>query len=208
MSKSLNNAIGIQEPASEMYGKLMSINDELMWKYYTFLTDLTQSQIAAMQAEVATGNLHPMQAKKNLAHSITADFHSPAEADAAAESWATQFQQKGVADNLEEIEVPFSEVESPQFPNLIRLPNLLVKLGLASSNGEAARKIKEGAVSMNGLKIDGLNQDGPGYRIDNDILISKPPIKISVRLGKRAKLAAITMTDEEYDRSLRHAQRS
>jgi tyrosyl-tRNA synthetase len=99
MSKSLGNAIGIQEPASEMYGKLMSINDELMWKYWTFLTDLPQSQIDAMRASVAAGKLHPMQAKKDLAHSITADFHSAAEADAAAESWATQFQQKGVAED-------------------------------------------------------------------------------------------------------------
>jgi tyrosyl-tRNA synthetase len=105
MSKSLGNAIGVNDPASEMYGKLMSINDDLMWKYYTFLTDLPHSQIDAMQAEVAAGSLHPMQAKKNLAHSITADFHSPSEADQAAESWATQFQQKGVADDAPEVSI-------------------------------------------------------------------------------------------------------
>src|ERR1700761_2654060 len=67
MSKSLNNAIGIKDPAPDMYGKLMSISDELMWKYYTFLTDKKQSEITAMQADVARGELHPMQAKKNLA---------------------------------------------------------------------------------------------------------------------------------------------
>src|SRR3984885_2030691 len=105
MSKSLGNAIGINEPASEMYGKLMSISDELMWRYWTFLTDLPQSQIDAMQGPVAGGALHPMQAKKTLARPITADFHSPAEADAAAESWATQFQQKGVAEDLPEVEI-------------------------------------------------------------------------------------------------------
>ena len=104
MSKSLGNAIGIKEPATEMYGKLMSINDELMWKYWTFLTDLPQSQIDAMRARVAAGKLHPMQAKKDLAHTITADFHSAAEADAAAENWATQFQQKGVAEDLPEVD--------------------------------------------------------------------------------------------------------
>ncbi len=204
MSKSLGNAIGVNDPASEMYGKLMSINDDLMWKYYTFLTDLPQSQIDAMRETVTRGELHPMQAKKNLAHSITADFHSPAEADHAAESWATQFQQKGVADNLEEVEVPFSEIESPilSSTNLIRLATLLVRLGLASSNGEATRKMNEGAVSVEGLK-----QRGPGYGIDNELLTSKPPIKISVRLGKRAKVAAITMTDEEYARCLKRAQR-
>jgi len=204
MSKSLGNAIGVNDPASEMYGKLMSINDDLMWKYYTFLTDLKQSEIDALHADVSAGKLHPMQAKKNLAHSITADFHSPAEADHAAESWATQFQQKGVADNLEEVEVPFSEIESPMLSstNLIRLATLLVRLGLASSNGEATRKMNEGAVSVEGLK-----QRGPGYGIDNELLTSKPPIKISVRLGKRAKVAAITMTDEEYARCLKRAQR-
>ena len=78
MSKSLGNAIGINDPAPDMYGKLMSINDDLMWKYWTFLTDLPQAQIDAMQARVISGDLHPMQAKKDLAHTITADFHSPA----------------------------------------------------------------------------------------------------------------------------------
>jgi len=191
MSKSLGNAIGIQEPASEMYGKLMSINDELMWKYWTFLTDLPQSQIDAMRASVAAGKLHPMQAKKDLAHSITADFHTAAEADTAAEGWATQFQQKGVAEDLEEVEIPLLDVESPQFPNVIRLASLLVKLGLAASNGEATRKLNEGAIS-----IDGIKQTGPGYHIANELLIGESPIKLAVRLGKRAKVATITMTQE------------
>jgi tyrosyl-tRNA synthetase len=78
MSKSLDNAIGIKDPAPDMYGKLMSINDDLMWRYWTFLTDLPQSQIDTMKATVASGELHPMQAKKNLAHAITTDFHSTA----------------------------------------------------------------------------------------------------------------------------------
>jgi tyrosyl-tRNA synthetase len=197
MSKSLGNAIGINEPAAEMYGKLMSISDELMWKYWIFLTDKKISEIKEMQDLVAAGELHPMQAKKDLAHSITADFHSAAAADAAAENWAKQFQQKGVADDLEVVDVPLRDIESPQFLNLIRLANLLVKLGLAASNAEATRKMKEGAVS-----VDGIKQEGPGYQLDNDLLISRPPIKISVRLGKRAKVAAITMTDEEYEKRL------
>jgi tyrosyl-tRNA synthetase len=158
MSKSLNNAIGIHEPASEMYGKLMSISDELMWKYYTFLTDLTQSQIDAMQADVASGALHPMQAKKNLAHSITTDFHSPAEADAAAESWATQFQQKGVAEDLPEVEISLTAdgLLSPDTPeSTLRIPKLLQLAGLAASTGEATRKLAENAVSVNGEKFNG-----------------------------------------------------
>ena len=74
MSKSLGNAIGMHEPAGEMYGKLMSISDELMWRYWTLLTDLRVSEIDAMQAQVRDGSLHPMQAKKNLAWTITRDF--------------------------------------------------------------------------------------------------------------------------------------
>src|ERR1700712_1393398 len=84
MSKSLNNAIGVLDAPGEMYGKLMSISDELMWKYWTLLTDLRGSEIEAMKAEVAGGALHPMQAKKNLAWGITRDFHSDIEANAAA----------------------------------------------------------------------------------------------------------------------------
>jgi tyrosyl-tRNA synthetase len=198
MSKSLGNAIGINDPAPDMYGKLMSISDELMWKYWIFLTDKTISEIDAMRARVGGGELHPMQAKKDLAHAITADFHSAAAADDAAENWSKQFQLKGIADDLEEVGIPLRDIESPQFLNLIRLANLLVKLGLAASNSEATRKMKEGAVS-----VDGIKQDGPGYQIDNDLLISKPPIKLSVRLGKRAKVAAITMTDEEYEKRSR-----
>jgi tyrosyl-tRNA synthetase len=100
MSKSLGNAIGIDEPPGEMYGKVMSVSDDLMWKYYTLLTDLRSSEIAAMQAEVASGKLHPMQAKKNLAWGIVRDFHSSAAADTAAENWAKQFQQRAVAEDV------------------------------------------------------------------------------------------------------------
>ena len=95
MSKSLNNAIGINEPPSEMYGKLMSISDELMWKYFLLLTDLRGSEVDAMREEVARGKLHPMAAKKNLARTIVAGFHGVAAAESADENWARMFQQKG-----------------------------------------------------------------------------------------------------------------
>ena len=94
MSKSLGNAIGIQEPAPEMYGKLMSINDELMWRYWTFLTDLPQSEIDSMRARRGAGALHPMQAKKNLAQASPRTSTAAAEADAAAESWARSFSRR------------------------------------------------------------------------------------------------------------------
>lgn len=176
MSKSLNNAIGIHEPPSEMYGKLMSISDELMWKYWTLLTDLRGSEIGAMQAEVADGKLHPMQAKKNLAHSITADFHSQAAADAAAESWATQFQQRAVSEDVPVVEISREAEGLGAGENgELRLPKLLQLTGLATSAGEATRKLGENAVSINGEKFSGRT-------ISFDQLGPKPVL----RLGKRA----------------------
>ncbi|GGG63334.1 tyrosine--tRNA ligase [Edaphobacter dinghuensis] len=180
MSKSLNNAIGIHEPASEMYGKLMSISDELMWKYWTLLTDLRKSEIAQMQADVASGALHPMQAKKNLAHAITSDFHSAAEADAAAENWAQQFQQRGVASDLEEVSVEYSAVAGAD-PKTVRMAKLLAQAGLASSASEATRKLAEGAVRV-GTDV---------YR-DAMLSLESLPAKLTVRLGKRAKAITIT----------------
>src|SRR5271154_5041962 len=110
MSKSLGTAIGIHEPAPEMYGKLMSISDELMWRYWTFLTDLRQSEIEQMQAEVAGGVLHPMEAKKRLARTIVAVFHSEPAARKADEDWALQFQQRNIEAVAEEVEIDFSRV--------------------------------------------------------------------------------------------------
>jgi tyrosyl-tRNA synthetase len=185
MSKSLHNAIGVNDPAPEMYGKLMSINDDLMWKYYTFLTDLPQSQIDDLQAQVSRGKLHPMQAKKNLAHSITTDFHSPAAADTAAESWATQFQQKGVAEDLPQVNIGRNEARSsfttdgastmPIDQQPFHLPTLLVLAGLASSKGEAQRKLKENAVSVNGEKTSDVT-------VNQETLGDTP----TLRLGKKS----------------------
>ncbi|MEO6911592.1 MAG: tyrosine--tRNA ligase, partial [Edaphobacter sp.] len=179
MSKSLNNAIGIHEPASEMYGKLMSISDELMWKYWTLLTDLRKSEIGQMQAEVASGALHPMQAKKNLAHAITRDFHSSAEADAAAENWAKQFQQHGVADDLEEVAVEYAAVAGAT-ANTVRMAKLLAQAGLAGSASEATRKLAEGAVRI-------------GTEVHRDAMLSLEslPATLTVRLGKRAKRVTV-----------------
>ncbi|HWG16770.1 MAG TPA: tyrosine--tRNA ligase [Acidobacteriaceae bacterium] len=156
MSKSLGNAIGIQEPAGEMYGKLMSISDDLMWRYYTLLTDLRASEIDAMRDEVAHGGLHPMHAKKNLAHGIVRDFHGSSAADAAAESWAKQFQQKAVSEDVPVVKVSMSAeglVDNSAADGLVKLARLLVLAGLAASAGEATRKISENAVSVNGEKV-------------------------------------------------------
>ncbi|MCU1248504.1 MAG: tyrosyl-tRNA synthetase [Edaphobacter sp.] len=159
MSKSLGNAIGVHEPAGEMYGKLMSISDELMWRYWTLLTDLRVSEIDAMQEQVRAGELHPMQAKKNLAWTITKGFHSNEEADAAAEGWAKMFQQRGVSEDVPVVKVSLVEeglmAAAADGGAEIRVPKLLVLAGLASSTGEATRKLAENAVSLNGEKISG-----------------------------------------------------
>ena len=180
MSKSLGNAIGIQEPASEMYGKLMSISDELMWKYWVFLTDLKQSEVDAMKAEVASGTLHPMEVKKNLARTITAGFHGEIAAESADENWARMFQQKSVSEDLEEVHIAFADVEGPAEVLQIRLPKLLVQLGLAASNAEANRKIAEKAVKLDGEIAANML-----------IPIDSVPVRVVVRLGKRAKVAVI-----------------
>ncbi|RXH58919.1 tyrosine--tRNA ligase [Granulicella sibirica] len=154
MSKSYGNAIGIHEPAPEMYGKVMSISDELMWRFYTLLTDLSTSQIENMESEIATGALHPMQAKKNLAHFLVTTFHSFEEADAAAENWSKQFQQRGIAEDIPTVSVALTtEGLSDPTTNEVRVPKLLVLSGLATSAGEATRKITENAVSLNGEKL-------------------------------------------------------
>ena len=181
MSKSLGNAIGIHEPAGEMYGKLMSISDELMWKYWTLLTDLRGSEIEAMQAEVASGTLHPMQAKKNLAWGIVRDFHTSAEADAAAENWAKQFQQRAVSEDAPVVVIALATEGLMQISDAatgarsVRVATLLVMTGLASSSGEATRKLNENAVSINGTKS---NQ----RFVSLDVLGNSPVL----RLGKKS----------------------
>jgi tyrosyl-tRNA synthetase len=164
-----------------MYGKLMSINDELMWKYWVFLTDLKQSEIDAMQAEVASGALHPMQAKKNLAHAITKDFHSAGEADAAAEGWTTMFQKKAVSEDVPEVGVAKNAdglihlSDAASGAQSVRMATLLVLTGLASSSGEATRKLNENAVSINGAKSN-------ERFVSLEVLGESP----ALRLGKRS----------------------
>jgi tyrosyl-tRNA synthetase len=179
MSKSLGNAIGINEPPAEMYGKLMSISDELMWKYWVFLTDLRQSEVDALEAEVKAGKLHPMEVKKRLARTITAGFHSEAAAASAGENWARMFQQKAESEDLQEVAVVFADVAGPR--GELHIPKLLVRLGLAASGAEASRKIDEKAVRVDGDLSGRLR---PWF---NNL-----PTRIVVRLGKRAKVAVIS----------------
>ena len=183
MSKSLNNAVGINEPPAEMYGKLMSISDELMWKYWVLLTDLKQSEVDKLQSEVASGKVHPMDVKKRLALTITAGFHGEQAAQLADENWARMFQQKEPSEDLEEMHIAYADLVSPSCPPgelQIRVTKLLLQLGLAASGAEAGRKLSEKAVKIDSETVT-----------NSAIVLESLPTKLVVRLGKRAKVAVI-----------------
>ena len=183
MSKSLNNAIGINEPPAEMYGKLMSISDELMWKYFVYLTDKKQSEIDALKNDVAAGNVHPMILKKHLAESITADFHGAEAALVASENWARMFQHKEAAEDLEEVHISYADLVSPSCPPgelQIRVSKLLLQTGLAASGAEASRKLAEKAVKVDGETVT-----------NSSITLETLPARLVVRLGKRARAAVV-----------------
>jgi tyrosyl-tRNA synthetase len=179
MSKSLNNAIGIHEPAPEMYGKIMSINDELMWRFWTLLTDLRQSEIDTMKADAASGALHPMEAKKRLARTIVGGFHSAETTQAADENWARQFQQKSDdVEGLEEVHVKATDLGGDA-DGRVRISRLLTAVGLAASSSEADRKVKEGAVRIDGEVFRESHFQPADWS------------RLTLRVGKRAKVAVI-----------------
>jgi len=159
MSKSLGNAIGIHEPPLEMYGKIMSISDTMMWRYYELLTDVQLADIEKMK-----GESHPMQAKKDLARRVVADFHSGDAATKAGENWEKQFQKHEAPEEIEVVDVSLDNVRAIERGDaetsdsddalLIRVDKLIRCAGLAGSNTEAAGKVKEGAVTVDGQSID------------------------------------------------------
>jgi tyrosyl-tRNA synthetase len=182
MSKSLGNAIGIHEPPLEMYGKIMSVSDEIMWRYYELLTDVSLTEIEKMKRDS-----HPMQAKKDLARRIVADFHSSAAAAKAAEDWAKQFQKDQVPESAEEISVSISEIEASRDQHsraLVRLDLLLVKCGLADSTTDAARKLKQGAVKV-------ANEVTTEPRMVLVIPAAGESLRLALRVGKRLRIAVI-----------------
>jgi tyrosyl-tRNA synthetase len=190
MSKSLNNAIGIHEPPQEMYGKLMSINDDLMWRYWTLLTDLRQSEIDKMQADVASGALHPMEAKKLLARTIVTGFYSEDAAKQANENWAKLFQEKDLSEGLDEIVIDWRQVVVADAVSLQRflsepkryfpcsVAKLLVILGICESRSAADRQVEAG-VQVNGATTK------------NRLIEITRPTKLPIRVGKKAKIAVI-----------------
>jgi tyrosyl-tRNA synthetase len=149
MSKSYGNYIGINEPPQEIYGKVMSISDELMWRYYELLTDRKVAEIEQMKT-----SMHPMEAKKNLAMQIVEDFHGEQASKEAGENWARQFQKDEVPENLELREVALGSVRSGPATDesanaaVVRMDKLVLAAGLAESATDAQRKRAQKAVKV------------------------------------------------------------
>ncbi|MDE2881041.1 MAG: tyrosine--tRNA ligase [Acidobacteriota bacterium] len=169
MSKSLGNAVGVTEPPEEMFGKLMSISDELTYRYYELLTDRTPAEIAALRAGVGDGTLHPKRVKQDLAVQIVSDFHSRREAEAARDRFEAVFARGTVPD-----EMPSFTASSP-----MRMLDLLTSSGLAQSRGEGRRLLSQGAVSLDGERVLG------------DVAVAAPADGVVLKVGKRRFLRVL-----------------
>jgi tyrosyl-tRNA synthetase len=146
MSKSLGNYVGITEAPSEMFGKLMSISDELMWLYYELLTDFPPPVIVRLREDVRTGVLHPMDAKMQLAHTVIAGFHGEEAAKRASDEFRRVFRERQAPDEAPRHTLPQGKPK--------RVSALLVELKLASSRSEAERLMKQGGVEVDGVRVD------------------------------------------------------
>jgi tyrosyl-tRNA synthetase len=144
MSKSLGNYIGITESPRDMFGKVMSISDDLMWRYYELLTDLTPTEITALKSAAESGERHPRDLKADLARRIVTDFHSQADADDASNEFDRTFREHQAPSDVPSIEKPASP---------IKLVKLLAGEGLAPSVSEAQRLIAQGGVRVNGERV-------------------------------------------------------
>jgi tyrosyl-tRNA synthetase len=180
MSKSLGNAIGIAEPPAEIFGKLMSISDAMMVRYYELLTS---EELGAMRQQIELGALHPMDAKKRLARTIVARFYDDAAAQREVESFERRFQRRELPEDV--VEFVYA---SP--PARVPLPQLLTKSGLTRSNSEARRKIEEGAVRVGGAKVADMNFA---------VLPAETP-EIVVQIGRRS-IRRIVFSSEQRPRT-------
>ncbi|MBO0860830.1 MAG: tyrosine--tRNA ligase [Chloracidobacterium sp.] len=146
MSKSKNNYIGVTESPDEIYGKVMSISDPLMWRYYELLTDLTPSEISRLKSEVESGARHPRDVKSELAKKIVIDFHSRAAADGAEAEFIRRFRER-----QEPTEIETRAIKPAT--RIVKLVDLLAQADLAPSKAEARRLISQGGVKLNGERI-------------------------------------------------------
>jgi tyrosyl-tRNA synthetase len=159
MSKSLGNYIGITEPAGEMFGKIMSISDDLMWRYFELLSFRTLDDIAGLRKRVDDG-LNPRDAKFELALEIVERFHDARAAEAAKEEFIARFREGAMPDEMPELSIPSRD-------GRLGIAHLLKEAGLVSSTSEAFRMIKQGAVRIDGVKVEdrGLEIDAGSTNI-------------------------------------------
>jgi tyrosyl-tRNA synthetase len=150
MSKSLGNYIGITDAPDEMFGKIMSISDELMWRYYDLMTDLTPAEISALRSKCEAGETNPRNAKVELAKLVIKDFHSQDSAQAAEDEFNRRFVKKEIPDEIEEKQMAAGSY---------KLIDLLTETGLAESKKEAKRLVEQGGVKLNGEKASDTNTD-------------------------------------------------
>jgi tyrosyl-tRNA synthetase len=162
MSKSLGNYIGITEAPEVMFRKVMQVSDDLMWRYYELLTDTSLVEIAHMK-----GTMHPMEAKIALGKRIVTDFHSAADAARAAEVFNAVVRRKEVPEDIQTVTLP----QEVRVPTGIRVDKMLAKVGLAESVSDAARKIKAGAVEINGERV-------------KELILPNPAPELVVQAGK------------------------
>jgi tyrosyl-tRNA synthetase len=168
MSKSLGNYVGVEEAPSSMFGKIMSISDDLMWRYYLLCTSVSPDGIEQMKRLVADRTLHPKKAKQGLAMRIITDFHGEPAAKEALEEFERVFSADGVPDDVPEFAITPTEGK-------IFVPKLLVECGLAKSNGEAMRVIAQGGVQIDGKKL------APGTRE----IETRSGTTLLIKVGKR-----------------------
>ena len=173
MSKSLGNYIGIEEPPGEMFGKVMSISDELMWRYYELLTDLSETDISNLRSQIANGE-NPRNIKVDLAKLIIRDFHSQADADIAEDEFNRRFVKKETPDEVEEKEIGAGSY---------KLADLLVQTGLAASKGEAKRLIEQGGIRINGEKAT-ANASDVELDANNSILLQAGRLRFLRLIGR------------------------
>ncbi len=160
MSKSLGNYVGIDEPAKEMFGKLMSISDNLMLRYYELLTDITPNELSNLKKDLEEGKKHPRQVKEDLAKEIVTRYHSADAAEHEAREFIRVLREKEVPEDIEEIILKKDNIPAIRFQSLpadkgidIDLPYLLVAAGTAASTSEARRLINQGGVQVDGEKV-------------------------------------------------------
>ena len=169
MSKSYGNYIGITEAPREMFGKVMSVSDEMMWRYYELLTDLSPTEIAALRASAASGARHPRDMKAELGRRIVADFHSEEEARAASDEFDRMFRERQAPEDIPEVELP---------AGAIRLVKLMAANGLAASVAEAQRLVTQGSVRLNGEPVGNVTAE----------INAEPGEELLVQVGKRKYL--------------------